>query len=288
MARIARKLLSDSVGGMMLRVAVILLIVLASPLAAAGQRVVSLGGSVTEIVYALGEGDRLVADDASSVYPKEATQLPRVGYYRNLSLEGILSQQPDLLLASENAGPPEVFERLQEMGVRIVRVSDSPGVESLYERVDDVAQALDVPQAGAELKQRIRTSLASVLPPAADAPRPTALVVVHRGGPLLAAGAGTSADALLRLAGFQNIAATSNGYKPLSEEALAALAPQFIVTTTTSVEGSGGLETFAQRPGVAMTPAAKAGKVVAIDDLLLLGMGPRVAQAVALLRENAP
>ena len=175
MARIAGKLLSDSTGGMMLRVLVVLLMLLVSPLAAA-ERVVSLGGSVTEIVYALGEGDRLVADDASSIYPEAATQLPRVGYYRNLSLEGILSQRPDLLIASENAGPPEVLERLRAMCVPTVAVSDSPGVESLLERVREVANALEVPAAGETLRARIQSSLEAVK--AAEAQPRRALVVL--------------------------------------------------------------------------------------------------------------
>lgn len=285
MARFAGKLLSDSTGGMMLRVAVLLAVLLLSPLAVAAERVVSLGGTVTEIVYALGEGDRLVADDASSLYPEAATLLPRVGYYRNLSLEGILSQQPDLLIASENAGPPEVLERMRAMGVPTVAVSDKPGLESLYERVRDIAQALAVPDKGEALQGRIRSSLDAL-----SGARPEhrqAMVVLHRGGPLLSAGADTSADALLRLSGLENVADEVQGYKPLSAEALASLAPEIIFTTTMSAESAGGLAAFASHPGVAATPAARAGRIVAIDDLLLLGMGPRVADAVALLRDAA-
>lgn len=282
MARLAGKLLSDSTGGMMLRVAVLLAVLLLSPLAVAAERVVSLGGTVTEIVYALGEGDRLVADDASSLYPEEATRLPRVGYYRSLSLEGILSQRPDLLIASENAGPPEVLERLRAMGVATVAVSDKPGIESLFERVRDVAQALGVPAEGEALQGRIRASLNALA--GVEPEHRRAMVVLHRGGPLLLAGAGTSADALLKLSGMDNVADDTSGYKPLSAEALAGMAPEVIFTTTMSAESAGGLAAFASHPGVAATPAAKAGRVVAIDDLLLLGMGPRVADAVALLR----
>lgn len=283
MARITGKLLSDSTGGMMLRVLVVLLVLLVSPLAAAADRVISVGGSVTEIVYALGEGERLVADDASSLYPEAAMQLPRVGYYRNLSLEGILSQQPDLLIASENAGPPEVLERLQSMGVKLVTVSDRPGVESLFERVSQVAQALQVQAEGERLRARIRASLDAVQ--AVDATSRRAVVVLQRGGPLLSAGSGTSADALLTLAGLENAAASGQGYKPLSAEAMVALAPDMIITSSMSAQSAGGLAAFTARPGVAATPAAKAGRVVAVDDLLLLGMGPRVAEAVALLRK---
>lgn len=281
MARLAGKILSDSTGGMMLRVAVVLLVLLVSPLAAA-ERVITLGGSVTEIAYALGQGARLVADDASSVYPEEATQLPRVGYYRNLSLEGILSQQPDLLIASENAGPPEVLSRLKDMGVQTVVVSDQPGVESLYRRVHDVAAALNVAAEGDALQARIKASLHALERTSPHHRR--AMVVLHRGGPLLSAGTGTSADALLRLSGMDNVADGFHGYKPLSAEALAALSPDVIFTSTASVASAGGLAAFAAHPGVAATPAADKGRVVAIDDLLLLGMGPRVAEAVALLR----
>lgn len=283
MARLARKLLSDSTGGMMLRVLAILLILLASSMAAAADRVISVGGTVTEIVYALGEEERLVADDASSLYPEAATRLPRVGYYRNLSLEGVLSTEPDLVIASENAGPPEVFARLHDMGVRTVRVSDHPGVESLMERVGQVSAALEVPAAGEALQARIRESLESVA--GTPALQRRAVVVLHRGGPLMSAGADTSANALLELAGLENVAATYRGYRPLSPEAMVALAPELIITTTLSAESAGGLAAFAAQPGVAATPAARAGRVIAVDDLLLLGMGPRVAEAVARLRE---
>ena len=282
MARLAGKLLSDSTGGMMLRVTVLLAVLLLSPLAVAAERVISLGGSVTEIVYALGEGNRLVADDASSLYPEAARQLPRVGYYRSLSLEGILSQRPDLLIASENAGPPEVLQRLQAMGVATALVSDQPGIDSLFQRVHDVAQALGVAEAGGRLQADIESSLQKL-----EGVQPghrRAMVVLHRGGPLLAAGADTSADALLRLAGLDNVANGMQGYKPMSAEALAGLGPDLIFTTTMSAESAGGLAAFSAHPGVAATPAAQAGRVVAIDDLLLLGMGPRVAEAVALLR----
>lgn len=285
MARIAGKLLSNTTGGMMLRVAVLLTALLATSLAVAADRVVSLGGSVTEIVYALGAGDRLVADDASSMYPEAATRLPRVGYYRNVSLEGILSQEPDLVLASDSAGPPHVLERVRSMGVPMVMVPDEPGVDSLYARVRTIADALGVSQAGAALQEHIRKSLETAQSGETTSKR--ALVVVHRGGPLMAAGSGTSVDALLQLAGLRNVMSSTSGYKPLSEEALLALEPDIIFTTTASVESAGGIEVFRNRPGVAATPAAKQGRVRAVDDLLLLGMGPRVGEAVVQLREAA-
>src|SRR5690606_30267932 len=89
------------------------------------QRVVTLGGTVTEIVYALDQGDRLVGDDQSSLYPEAATKLPRVGYYRAVPVEGVLALRPDLVLASEQAGPPEALARLKEVGIPVEIISDT-------------------------------------------------------------------------------------------------------------------------------------------------------------------
>ncbi|NYT39036.1 hemin ABC transporter substrate-binding protein [Allopusillimonas soli] len=249
------------------------------------QRVVTLGGSVTEIVYELGQGDRLVAVDASSLYPEEATALPQVGYYRTVPLEGVLSVKPDLVLASENAGPPEVLQRLQSLGITLSQVSDGPSLDSLYKRIDQVAGALHVPEQGQALSRQIRQAVQAASQ--ADVPSLRAVVIVNRTGPFMAAGEGTAAGAMLALAGLTNAAAGHKGYKPLSAEGMAALQPDMIITTTTSAQGMGGLDAVRAKAGIAMTPAARSGRVIAMDDLLILGIGPRVAQAIAQLKQAA-
>ncbi|MCJ9710342.1 ABC transporter substrate-binding protein, partial [Bordetella hinzii] len=103
--------------------------------AQAAERVVTLGGSVTEIVYALGKGDMLVGDDLSSIYPDAATRLPRVGYYRSVPVEGVLALKPDLVLASDQSGPPDALKRLADVGVTVLRISDEPSVQSLETRI---------------------------------------------------------------------------------------------------------------------------------------------------------
>lgn len=249
---------------------------------AAPQRVVTLGGSVTEIVYDLGQGGRLVADDLSSLYPKAATRLPRVGYYRALPLEGILSVKPDLVLASENAGPRNVLERIQGMGVDVEQVSDAPSLASLYKRVDEIARALGVPDRGATLSTHIRTDIeqARTLP---GKPLRT-LLLMNRTGQFMAAGAQTAANEILTLAGLRNVLSQQTGYKPLSAEGVAALAPDLIVITQASL-GNGGMPAFLAQPGIAATPAARAGRVLVMDDLLILGLGPRTGGAIRMLKE---
>ncbi|CAM5546897.1 heme/hemin ABC transporter substrate-binding protein [Eoetvoesiella caeni] len=253
--------------------------------AGAPQRVVSLGGSVTEIVFGLGKGNLLVADDASSLYPEAATQLPRVGYYRTVPLEGVVAQRPDLVLASENAGPPKTLARLGSLGVAVEQVSDRPTISSLYKRIEQIAHVLQVPDAGKDLAARVRSEVAQAQ--AVASPRRRALVLINRTGPLMGAGKGTAAAEVLHLAGLENILDTQNGYKPISAEGLLMLEPEMIIITDASAQASGGLAKFRDSAGVGSTPAAKQGRVVAMDDLLILGLGPRVAQAIRQLKEAA-
>ena len=88
---------------------------------------------------------------------------------------------------------------------------------------------------------------------------------------------------MIRLAGGTNAASGFDGYKPLTAEAAVAAAPQVILVTTSGLESVGGTDGLLDLPGLALTPAGKARRVVAMDDLYLLGFGPRVADAVAAL-----
>jgi iron complex transport system substrate-binding protein len=255
------------------------------PATAAPQRVVSLGGSVTEIIFSLGQGRLLVADDASSLYPEAARQLPRVGYYRTVPLEGVVAQRPDLVLASENAGPPKTLARLGSLGVAVERVSDRPTIDSLYKRIEQIAHVLQVPNAGKDLADQVRQEVAQAQ--AIASPRRRALVLINRTGPLMGAGKGTAAAEVLHLAGLENSLDMQNGYKPISAEGLLVLKPDMIIITDASAQAGGGLEKFKDSAGVGSTPAAKQGRVVAMDDLLILGLGPRVGQAIRQLKEAA-
>lgn len=256
-----------------------------APMAAQPERLVSLGGTVTEIIFELGQGHRLVADDASSMYPEAARQLPRVGYYRAVPLEGVVAQRPDLILASENAGPPKTLARLEALGIAVWQVSDQPTMTSLYERIGQIAQALRVPDEGEKLIAQVREKVA--VAQALPSPRRSALVLINRTGPLMGAGNHTAAAEVLSLAGLDNVLNAQDGYKPVSAEGLLMLAPDMIIITAASALASGGLDVFKERAGVRSTPAAEHGRVVEMDDLLILGLGPRVGQAIRQLKEAA-
>lgn len=256
----------------------------ASVHAADPARVVTLGGSVTEIVYGLGQGDRLVGDDQSSLYPEAATKLPRVGYYRAVPVEGVLSLKPDLVLASEQAGPPDALKRLAGVGVRVVTVPDAPSVDSLKARIRAVAGALGVAAEGERMVDEVTQELARA--EAIPATRARALLLINRTGAPQGAGRDTAANEVMHLAGLDNVLQGQQGYKPLSAEAIGALAPDLIVVTQASLEATGGMEKFLSLPGIATTQAAAKRRIVVMDDLLILGMGPRLPLALTQLKQE--
>ncbi len=159
-------------------------------------------------------------------------------------------------------------------------VPSEPTLDALDKRIRSVAAALDVAARGEALVNRIHAELRDVHP-AARGQR--VLLVSSHTGKMLAAGDGTAAAAMLRLIGADNVPATQTGYKPFSAEAAAALRPDVIVTTTLSVNASGGLDAFLAQAGLNVTPAARARRVVVMDDLLLLGFGPRLPEALRQL-----
>lgn len=253
--------------------------------AQAQERIVAVGGAVTEIVYALGQAHRLVAVDSTSQHPPEADALPDVGYQRRLSAEPILSLQPDLVLAIEDAGPPAVLDQLRAAGVRVVPVPNAPTIEGIGAKIRAVGLALGVADAGEALAREVEAELAAGRERTAGLSRqPSVLFLMSAGkGAPMAAGTGTAADAMIALAGGRNATAGVDGYKPLSPEAAVAAAPEVVLVMRQTLESLGGPDGVLAIPGLAATPAGAARRVVAMDGMLLLGLGPRTPQAVAEL-----
>lgn len=257
--------------------------------AAAPQRVVTLSAPVTETVYALGAGNRVVGTDISSVYPEAARKLPQVGYYRTVSPEGVLSLRPDLVVGTEEAGPPEALRQLRDAGVRVVLVPASPSPQGARDKLAAIAAALGTPDGTASLLDRFDRDLDSARAwvRANGKSRPRVLFLLARGqGMLSVAGRATAADAMIALAGGTNAVDGYEGYKPMTPEALAVARPDVILTTTTGVESIGGVGHILRQPGISLTPAGRAQRILVIEDNLLLSFGPRLAQGILALAQG--
>lgn len=256
-------------------------------------RIIPLGGSITETVYALGFGENIVAVDISSTWPTEATTLPQVGYQRTLSAENILALNPSIIIASTEAGPPTAIKQLREAGVQVVIVPGEPTVESIQEKITGVANALGVPEKGKELVKQMQTSLAEAEKEhtAQTTPPARVLFIYSRGsGSIHVSGTNTSADLMITLAGAENAVVSYEGFHPLTAEGVVQAAPDVILLPSKGLEMLGGVEGVLKVPGIGGTPAGKNRKIVHMDDLFLLGLGPRTGNAVQelsrILREE--
>ncbi len=251
-------------------------------------RLVSGAGAVTETIYALGAQAHLVAVDLSSVYPGEAAKLPQIGYSRMLSAEGILSMRPSLLLVNEDAGPAEALKQVEAAGVKVLRLPNGHTPESATERVRAIGEAIGKePEAQgviAQLKKDLHETQARV---AATKARPRVLFVYTRGGALMnVAGRGSGAESMIRLAGGVNAVNEYEGYRPLTAEGVVVAEPDIILVTTRGLESSGGIDEFLKQPGLALTKAGKRRRVIDMDDLALLGFGPRLGKSAMELFEK--
>ncbi len=253
------------------------------------DRIVSIGGSVTEVVYALKQEARLVARDTTSTYPHEANALPNVGYARALSPEGVLSVDPDLILATQGSGPPETLEVLKQANVTYVEVPEIYTAQGVLSKIATVATALGQQQAGeilaAQVSAELDAALALATEVAGDSPKRVLFVLSTQGGRITVGGKGTAADGIIEMAGAQNAITAFSGYKQMTDEAIAAAAPDIILAMDRGGDHGLTKETLLTMPALMLTPAAQNGHLVRMNGLRLLGFGPRTATAVKELSQ---
>ena len=253
--------------------------------AASDQRVVAIGGDVTEIAFALGTGDQLVARDSTSLHPEAATKLPDVGYMRQLNAEGILAMRPTLVLASAQAKPSLALEQVASSHVKVVTIPANNSLEGIGEKIDAVAQAMGKTTQGEALRQQVHNKLASI--PEKPLPVKVLFIMSHGGMTAMAAGQETAADAAIHAAGLQNAMQGFKRYQPMSQEGVIASQPQLVLITADGVKTLGGEDNVWKLPGLAQTPAGKDHQLLIVDDMALLGFGLQTPDAILALRKKA-
>lgn len=245
------------------------------------SRIVSVGGAITEILYALGLQERIVAVDTTSLYPAEALkEKPNVGYMRQLSPEGVLGLAPSLILAADGSGPKEAVAVLTAATVPFVRIPDQFTGESIIEKVRMVAAAAGAKARGECLVGQVAADLDAVAALRARITQPVRVMFVMsflNGRPMIA-GRNTGADGIIRLAGGINAMTEFEGYRPVNDEAVIAARPDMVLVMQRSHDQLDAQAVFAHA-AFALTPAAAQQAFVAMDGLYLLGFGPRTARA---------
>ncbi|OIQ32925.1 MAG: hemin ABC transporter substrate-binding protein [Alphaproteobacteria bacterium MedPE-SWcel] len=257
--------------------------------ARAGDRILSIGGSVTEIIYALGAEDRLIARDRTSIYPDAALKLPEVGYMRALAPEGVLSVNPDLIISEAGAGPLETLEVLKTADIPFVEVSDAYTGAGILDKITTVGQAVDRAAEAAALVETVRSGLDEVADKVAtidEAERKRVMFILStQGGRIMASGTGTAAAGIISMAGGINALSEFEGYKLVTDEAVSNAAPDVILMMDRGGDHGAPTVDLLAMPALVTTPAAETGSVVRMNGLYLLGFGPRTAGAALELAQ---
>lgn len=256
-----------------------------TPVVALADRVVSVGGTASEIIFALGEGERVVGRDTTTTYPPEALALPDVGYIRRLSPEGVMSLAPDLIIMEAGAGPVETMDLLRAASIPMVELPGGFGAEDVAQKIRVTAKALGVAEKGEELAAQVEADFDAAAAEASESATraKTLFILGMTGGRITAAGHGVSAHAMIELAGGTNVLADVEGWKQVSDEAILAAQPDVIVIMSRGGDHGIPDEDILSHPALSTTPAAQNKAIARVDTRLVLGFGPRTGEAITTL-----
>lgn len=251
-------------------------------------RLVTVSGAITEVVYLLGAEAQLAGTDTTSLYPAAALKTPKVGYMRQLSAEGLLSLKPDAVIATTEAGPAVVLDQVRSAGVKVELVVADHTWAEVQRKVQAVGRAAAREAQARTLQATLDAEWAEVQKriAASTGPKPRVLFILSHSASPQVAGQNTAADAVIRFSGGVNCMTGFEGYRPMTAEAMAAAAPEVILTSDQSIEAHGGIEKFWTRPELALTPAFKRRTLVTMDALQLIGFGPRLPATVREVHER--
>lgn len=251
---------------------------------ASSERIVSLNGSTTEILFALGAGENVVGCDASSTYPKGIKErLPSIGYQYGLNAEGILSLKPTLVIGRDDVKPPQVVEQLRMAGVPVLLLKEPRSFQTTKQRLLTIGKAVGHQKKAEELTEALDADIKKLetkLVSRKGQLKQKALFLYLRGTQTtLVLGRDTAPGAMFDIVGAENAAGSITGNKPMTAEAVITAQPDVYVLFTTGLESIGGVDGLLKLPGLAHTPAGQNRRVVAMDGQYLSGFGPRCGRA---------
>ena len=252
------------------------------------SRIVSLNGDITETIVTLGLAKNLAGVDISATYPEKLVAgMQKIGYQRTLAAEGILSLRPSLVIGTPTAGPASTIDQLRSAGVPVLIIPEYKDLDAGARKLRAVGRALGVPKRGEKLARQVETQVALARREVARAAtKPKVAFLYVRGTQVQQiGGVGSGADAMIEAAGGVDVGKSIGiqGFKQLTAESLVAAQPDVLLLLSAGLQSVGGVDGLLRLPGVAQTPAGRNRRVIAYDDLMLLGLGPRTGKALRLL-----
>lgn len=248
------------------------------------MRIVSAGASVTEILFALDRGNYVVATDSTSYFPHEAASLTKLGYFRQLSTEGVLAQQPTHLLGAAATGPDSTLEQLKSAGVTVITYNQPRTLDGLYSLITALGADVDAQANAAALNRKVGQAVDAVLHSEEVATikgKKALYVVANNDRGLTVAGNDTLPDALFSALGMQNIASALNEYKLMSNESVMQANPDVIFIASHFGSDQAAIDALCAHPAITITNAGKECAITALSSATSLGLSPRIADTFA-------
>lgn len=251
------------------------------------QRIVCVSKQLTEIIFALGAGDKIVGVDLSSTYPPEVAKLPTVGYHRALGIEGIVSLNPTAVYDNGGIGPETIIEQINKTGIPLIEYQPTPTIESAKTLFRVLGKDFNSEQKAEELCNKLDADIKKVNDKASTYPTKPKVLLIHFGRAMnnyFVVGNKGNANDMITWAGAVNAADTS-GFKMLSAEFIVKAQPDVILVTDFGYDRTGGNDGFKQLPGIGLTPAAKNNKIFRVEEHDLIYFGPRTGENILKLME---
>jgi len=244
-------------------------------------KIVSLNGSVSEILYSLGLDKNVVGTDITSNYPESMKTKPKVGHNRTINAEGVLALQPDLIIAVKKDLTPALTTQFKAAGVKLLLLDQEFSIAGTKNLIRTLADSLHQPAKGDSIIKVLDADLAKAEPVADQQKKPRVLFIYARGtGTMMVGGTGTQVEKAVELAGGQNAVTEFADYKPLTAEALVKANPDVILLFDSGLQSLGGASGLTKVQGIKETNAGKNKKIISMDGELLSSFGPRLGIAI--------
>jgi iron complex transport system substrate-binding protein len=247
-------------------------------------RIVALANGAAELINAMGYRENLVGRDIAST-TVELKDIPIVTSGHQVIPETIIALHPSLVIIDSATGPLSAITKLKSSGIKVVNVSQSWNMVDVYKKISEIGAALKAPKSAEVLAYKIEVTAAqNKITTTESTKRPKIAFLYLRGTSAiyLVGGKGSGADFLIEATSGTDVGAKvlSKPFNPLTAETMATLNPDIILVMIGGLESVGGVTGLKKLPGVAQTSAGKNGRVIAVDDSLLLSFGPRTPSLI--------
>jgi len=245
----------------------------------APQRIVSIAPHQTEILFALGLGDRVVGVSEYDNYPEEALTKPKVGNIQG-NVEALLAVEPDLVIAGVSLNGSTI-QGLRDLGVRVF-ATEPENIDEVIESILAIGLITDAQQAAQKVAEKMRADKQYVIDKVSGLNEDQKKKVYVEYDPLWTAGKGSFLDEIITLSGGVNIAADLDKWAQISAEVVIEADPDVIIyaEVTDCETGNPLIETIKSRPGFSEITAIKNGALVGINADIISRYGPRITDAL--------